>query len=175
MAEERGGMAVGGATERVQAERQAEVQSLLVRLRQYQAQAEGTLQQLNIVNQAIEEHNRAIETIKYLRDLENGDELLVPVGAGSYIYAKLSDVSRIIVRIGGGISAEKDPESAIKHLEKKREELERSQQEMTNILQRIEMEAQKIQARLQEIAGGGAGVGTAAEGGAGGGAFGGGF
>ena len=51
----------GGETDR---ERQAEVQSLLLRLRQYQAQAEATLQQLNIVNQAIDELNRAIDTIK---------------------------------------------------------------------------------------------------------------
>ena len=42
----------GGAAGR---ERQAEVQSLLLRLRQYQAQAEATLRQLNVVNQAIEE------------------------------------------------------------------------------------------------------------------------
>ena len=139
----------GGAAGR---EKQAEVQSLLLRLRQYQAQAEATLRQLNVVNQAIEEINRAVETIKYMKNLQNGDELIVPIGAGSFIYATLSDTNKVIVGIGGGISAEKSPDDAIKHLERRREELQKTQQELTNLMQRIEMEAQRIQARLQEIA-----------------------
>ena len=149
----------GGETDR---ERQAEVQSLLLRLRQYQAQAEATLQQLNIVNQAIDELNRAIDTIKYLKNLQNGDELIVPIGAGSFIYATLSDINKVIVGIGGGISAEKRPDDAIKHLERRREELQKTQQELTNLMQRIEMEAQRIQARLQEIAGGASTASTTA-------------
>jgi prefoldin alpha subunit len=131
---------------------QAEVQSLLLQLRQYQAQAEAMTQELVFVRQAFGEHERAIETIKQLKNLKVGDELIVPIGANSLIYVTLSNTDKIIVQIGGGISAEKDPDSSIVYLTEKRTALEGSQREMAGALQKIEQEAQKLQARLQELA-----------------------
>lgn len=131
---------------------QAEVQSLLLQLRQYQAQAEAMTQELVFVRQALGEHEKAIETIKQLKNLKVGDELIVPIGANSLIYVTLSNTDTIIVQIGGGISAEKDPDSSIVYLSEKRTALEGSQREMAGALQKIEQEAQKLQARLQELA-----------------------
>jgi prefoldin alpha subunit len=133
-------------------EQEAEVQSLVLRLRQYQAQAETTSQEMIFVRQAIGEHEKAIETIKHLKSMKPGDEMIVPIGANSYIYVTLGNTDKIIVRIGGGVSAEKDPESSMEYLKEKKKELENSQREMAGVLQRIEQEAQKIQTRLQEIA-----------------------
>ena len=78
---------------------QAELQSLLLRLRQYQAQAEQKTQELLFVRQAINEHEKAIETIKQLRKMKAGDELIVPIGANSSVYVTLSSTDKIIVRI----------------------------------------------------------------------------
>ncbi|RLG35015.1 prefoldin subunit alpha [Methanosarcinales archaeon] len=133
-------------------EQEAEVQSLVLRLRQYQAQAETTSQEMVFVRQAIGEHEKAIETIKQLKRMKAGDEMIVPIGANSYIYVTLGNTDKIIVRIGGGVSAEKDPDSSMEYLKEKKKELENSQREMAGVLQRIEQEAQKIQTRLQEIA-----------------------
>lgn len=140
-----------GVTERESAQ-QAEMQSLLLQLRQYQAQAEATSQEALFVRQAIGEHEKAIETIKQLKKLKAGDELIVPVGANSSVYVTLSNTDKVIVRIGGGVSAEKDPDSSIEYLTEKRGELENSQREITGVLQKIEQEAQKLQIRLQELA-----------------------
>jgi len=133
-------------------EQEAEVQSLVLRLRQYQTQAETTSQEMIFVRQAIGEHEKAIETIKQLKHMKAGDEMIVPIGANSYIYVTLGNTDKIIVRIGGGVSAEKDPDSSMEYLKEKKKELENSQREMAGVLQRIEQEAQKIQTRLQEIA-----------------------
>ncbi len=130
---------------------QPEVQSLLLRLRQYQAQGEATSQELVFVRQAIGEHEKAIETLKQLKKMKAGDELIVPIGANSSVYVTLSTTDKIIVRLGGGVSAEKDPDSSIQYLTEKRAELENSQREMTGILQKMEQEAQKLQTRLQEL------------------------
>ncbi|MBA7541920.1 Prefoldin subunit alpha [subsurface metagenome] len=148
---------------------QAEAQSLVLKLRQYQAQAETASQELMFVRQAIGEHEKAIETIKQLKKMKAGDELIVPIGANSSVYVTLSDTDKIIVRIGGGVSAEKDHDSSIEYLKENKEELENSLREMTGTLQRMEQEAQKLQARLQEIAaasstGAGAGIGTGRQG-----------
>ncbi|MBK5190945.1 MAG: prefoldin subunit alpha [Methanosarcinales archaeon] len=132
-------------------EQQAELQSLLLKLRQYQAQAEQMSQELLFVRQAISEHDKAIETIKQLKKMKAGDELIVPIGANSSIYVTLSSTDKIIVRVGGGVSAEKNPDSSIEYLSGMKTELENSQREMTSVLQRIEQEAQTLQARLQEL------------------------
>jgi len=131
---------------------QAELQSLLLRLRQYQAQAEQKTQELLFVRQAINEHEKAIETIKQLRKMKAGDELIVPIGANSSVYVTLSSTDKIIVRIGGGISAERDPDSSIAFLNEMKNELENTQREMAGELQKIDQEAQVLQARMQELA-----------------------
>jgi len=136
--------------EKERKEKESEVQSLALRLRQYQTQAETASQELVMVQQAISEHDRAIETIKHLKSLKPGDELIVPIGASSSIYVTLSNNDRVIVRIGGGVSA-KDPDSSIQFLEEKKRELEESQRQTASLLQRIEQEAQRLQARLQEL------------------------
>ena len=133
-------------------ELQAELQSLLLRLRQYQAQAEQKTQELLFVRQALNEHEKAIETIKQLKKMKAGDELIVPIGANSSVYVTLSTTDKIIVRIGGGVSAERDPDSSIVFLSEMKNELENTQREMAGELQRIEQEAQVLQTRMQELA-----------------------
>ncbi|MDI6885979.1 MAG: prefoldin subunit alpha [archaeon] len=133
-------------------EQQAELQSLLLRLRQYQAQGEQKTQELLFIRQALNDHEKAIETIKQLKKMKAGDELIVPIGANSSVYVTLSTTDKIIVRIGGGVSAERDPDSSIAYLSEMKTELENTQRETTSILQRIEQEAQVLQARLQELA-----------------------
>ena len=132
-------------------EQQAEIQSMLLQLRQYQAQAEQTTQELLFVRQAIAEHDKAIETIAQLKKMKAGGELLVPIGANSLIYVTLSSADKIIVRVGGGVSTERDPDSSAAYLTEKKGELENTQREMTTVLQTLEQEAQGLQARLQEL------------------------
>jgi len=132
-------------------DQQAELQSLLVRLRQYQAQAEQTSQEALFVQQAINDHDKAIETITQLKKMKAGDEMLVAIGANSSVYVTLSTTDKIIVRLGGGVSAERPPDAAITYLAEMRKQLENSQRELTGVLQKLEQEAQRVQARLQEL------------------------
>ncbi len=132
-------------------EQQAEMQSLYLQLRQYQAQVEQTTQELMFVRQAIAEHAKAIETITQLKKLKAGDELIVPIGANSSIYVTLSSTDKVVVMVGGGVSAERDPDSSVTYLTEKKTDLENSQREMAGILQRMEQEAQQLQLRLQEL------------------------
>ena len=132
-------------------EQQAELQTLVLKLRQYQAHAEQVSQELLLVRQAINEHDKAIETIKQLKAMKTGDELIVPIGANSSIYVTLSSTDKIIVGVGGGISAEKSPDSSIEYLGRVKTNLETTQQEKGSLLQKIEQEAQKLQVRLQGL------------------------
>lgn len=132
-------------------EEQAELQSLVSQLRQYQAQIEQATQELLFVRQATAEHDKAIETIKQLKKMKAGDELIVPIGANSSIYVTLSSTDKIIVMVGGGVSAERDPDASMAYLTEKKTELETSQREIAGILQKMEQEAHRLQVRLQEL------------------------
>ena len=83
--------------------------------------------------------------------MKAGDELIVPIGANSSIYVTLSSTDKIIVMVGGGVSAEKDPDASMAYLTEKKTELETSQREIAGIVQKMEQEAHRLQVRLQEL------------------------
>jgi len=65
----------------------------------------------------------AIESIKSLSQKPES-ETLVPIGMGTYIPARISSNSKIILNIGAGIAVEKDFPSAINYLEARIKEIE---------------------------------------------------
>ncbi|MHC1566531.1 MAG: prefoldin subunit alpha [Candidatus Syntropharchaeia archaeon] len=129
-----------------------EIQQMIIRLRQYQAQAELINGQIGLIQASINDHEKALATLKDLKSLKPGDELLVSIGAGSSIYTTLSKVDRVIIGLGAGVSAEKSPEEAIEILTKRSDELNEMRGKMTNTLIGIEQEIQKIQSELQAAA-----------------------
>lgn len=126
-----------------------ELQEMLIRIRQYQVQAEALAQQVAIAQSAISEHDTAISTIKSLKDTEKDSELLVPIGAGSYIHAKFNSVERIIVELGSGVSAERDSDGAVDILEGRKEDLGKSYTEANGRLAKLEQEIQRLQSIVQ--------------------------
>ncbi len=126
-----------------------ELQEKLVMVRQYQMQADALAQQIALAQTSIAEHDKAIMTIKGIKDLEIGSELMMPIGAGSFIYAKLGLVDQVVIEIGSGVNAEKDPLSAIAILEERREDLGQSLKSLDETIVKVEQEAQKLQSEVQ--------------------------
>ncbi len=81
------------------------------------SQREGTF--LNILREAI----AAIESLKSLSQ-KSESETLVPIGIGTYVPAKISSNSKIVLSIGAGVAVEKDFPSAINYLEAHIKEIE---------------------------------------------------
>jgi len=98
----------------------------LVMLETAKAQLDGLGKQQQLIQLAIEEHVRARETVKQLAKGVPGDTALIPLGADSYIHAKISDDRDSIVGIGSGISIRRTPEEAEKILDAKIDDLSRA-------------------------------------------------
>ncbi|MDR0198590.1 MAG: prefoldin subunit alpha [Methanomassiliicoccaceae archaeon] len=79
----------------------------------YNSQLESFAQQAQIFRASLEEALRARETMKAFLNAKEGDEILVPIGATSFVTAKASGSGKAIVGIGTRISVEKDLDSAI--------------------------------------------------------------
>jgi len=63
-------------------------------LDQYREQIEALAQQQDLVRISLEEHLRAKETLTQYRQAGRGAEVLVPIGANSFVAAESKDVDK---------------------------------------------------------------------------------
>ena len=113
------------------------------------AQLEGLMKQQQLIQLAVDEHVRARETIKDLAKGEIGDDILIPLGADSYIHAKISDRRDAIVGVGAGVSILRTPEDAQKILDDKIDELSRAFKTVTDKASQLEGMIQELTDRVQ--------------------------
>ena len=115
----------------------------------------ATLQsRLNIVRAAINEVNLAHATLEGLTKLQDGDDALVPVGAGSYIRMKIADSKKLVMGIGAGTAMEKDAASSIDELKSRILDLDKAsssiQQQLDQVLARYDQDREALNQLLQQ-------------------------
>lgn len=114
------------------------------------AQLEGLAKQQELIQLAVEEHVRARETIKQMAKGNPGDDILVPLGADSYIHAKISDNRDAIVGAGSGVSIKRKPEEAEKILDSKIDDLSRAFKSISDKAAETEALVQELTQRVQD-------------------------
>ncbi|MCU0859865.1 MAG: prefoldin subunit alpha [Thermoplasmata archaeon] len=114
------------------------------------AQLEGLIRQRELIQMAVEEHVRARETIKNLLDSKPGDEVLIPVGADSYVHAKVSEKRDAVVGVGSGVSIQRGAEDAEKILQGRIDDLSQAFQKVSERANQLEGFVQEMTAKLQE-------------------------
>ncbi len=112
-------------------------------------QLEGLMRQQQLIQLAVDEHVRARETLKELAKGAPGDEVLMPLGANSYVPARISENRDAIIGIGAGISIQRNREEAEKFLDLKIDELSRAFKQVTERAQQLEGAIQELSDRMQ--------------------------
>jgi prefoldin alpha subunit len=103
----------------------------------------GVLQsRLDIVRAAINEVTLAYNTLEGMKKLQNGEDTLVPVGAGSYIRMQVADSKKLVMGIGAGVALEKDVESSVEELKGRLQDLDKAR---TSIQQQLEQTGTRYQ------------------------------
>ena len=115
------------------------------------AQLEALLKQQDLIQLAVEEHVRARETIKAMSKGSPGDEVLVPLGADSYVHARISDNRDAIVGIGSQVSVMKSNEDAEKVLDLRIDDLSRAFKSVSERAQQTEQAIQELTEKLQDM------------------------
>lgn len=100
-----------------------EIRRLLAAYEQYQAQAEGISHQLGLSQIAAQGLESALAAVDALQEAEVGQEILVPIGSGSFIHGKLASKENVILNVGAGVSIEKRSEEAIEILRTRKNEV----------------------------------------------------
>ena len=105
--------------------KQEELQQKFVLYQLLQSRIEELKQQIEMLQQK----NMEMETTKFalgeINSMKEGNEVLVPLGSGCYVYGKSTNSKKILVDIGAGVMTNKPPEEAQGLVEEKREEIER--------------------------------------------------
>ncbi len=112
---------------------------------QHQAEAEAIVQQLGLFQLSIEGCEKARKAVEAMEAAEDGQDMLVPIGQGSFIHARLASKEKVVVGVGAGVSIEKSAKDAKDALSQRKAQLSEASAKLNQTLSRIEAEMGKIQ------------------------------
>ncbi len=128
------------------------LQKLQDELRSLMAQAEQLRAQIETINTVIEDLFAAIEVLDYIAKEGKGKVVLVPIGAGNFIKAKIEDVNTVIMSVGGRLSIETSIEEARKAIEDRISVLERVRLDLLRKLEEVNRRINEILPKVEELA-----------------------
>ena len=129
----------------------ADPRSLLMQHREYQRRAEALQQQISMVSLSAQDCQRAITTIEELEKEKAGAQTMVPIGSGSFVYAKLDMIDKVVVNVGAGISIEKSVPEAKEILQRRKNELDKILEKMNTTLGQLAQGMQAIEAQVAAL------------------------
>jgi len=128
-----------------------EIRRLLAAYQQYQAQADGIMRQLSLTQLTAEGLERASTAVDALGRAEVGQEIMVPIGSGSFIHATLASKEKVVLNVGAGVHIEKDAAEAQEILKVRKAEVLEGSRKLNEVLSKIDQEMQKIQTVMQQF------------------------
>ena len=130
--------------EKLSNEEQQKLQQIFNELQNYEAMADLLRQQINMIANSLTELSMTVETIKTIRELKLGTEILVPIGSDSFVTTKLAATDKVITGLGADVSAEQSVDGAKQMLEARITELGR-------VLEQARQELEKIGKQIEEL------------------------
>src|SRR3989304_9187818 len=126
-----------------------------VELRLLEQAPEAIQSRLNMINAVIADLTYAHVALEGLEKEKENAELLVPIGGSSYVKAKLTNVDKLIVGIGAGVSVEKTLPETKDIIKTRLGDLEKSrlslQQQFSQVVEKINEDRSKFEELVAEM------------------------
>ena len=136
------------------AQTEEELRRLSVEMRYLEQTADALQQRISMVNAAITDLTYANMTLDGIEKEKENAEMLVPIGGGSYVKAKIADTNKIIVSMGSGVSIEKTLQEAKTTLKERLDELEKTmnsaQQQFSQVAERLNSGRNRLETLLAQ-------------------------
>lgn len=120
----------------------------LVQQRVYEGSARTLQARLDIINAAMNEFALASSTLEGIKSQRSDADALIPVGGGSFVRAKLADISKIVVGVGAGVAIEKPIDLSITEIKDRIAGLDKArttlQEQLNQTLIRLEENREKL-------------------------------
>ncbi len=114
-------------------------------------QLENMSKEAEILQMSLNEHIRALETLKAYAKVGEGKEILVPIGAGAFLPARSAGAATALVSVGAGLTVEKKVDEAVEALEKSAAEVEAEERKLLQNMKNLEKNAQVLSQRVQTL------------------------
>lgn len=127
-----------------------EVRQAMAALETYRLQLETLAQQAQILTASAEEAARARETLGALAKASEGDEIMVPVGASSFVTARAAASPKAVVSIGNRVSVEKGLDDAIAYMESNLAEVKDALAKVNDTIREMDTAYRSLQVAVQQ-------------------------
>ncbi len=128
---------------------EAELQQAVAALETARAQLTALARQEELLRVSLEEYARARETMVRYTESPVGTQILVPIGADSFLFANVADVEKCIVGIGSQVALEDAMEKAIERLDHRITQLQGVQEDLLKRIGQMEDRVNSYAAAVQ--------------------------
>jgi prefoldin alpha subunit len=127
-----------------------QIRELISRMQLFQQRMEALQQQANLVQMSLQDMDNALKALSALEGQKSRHEMLVPIGAGSYVHATLSKPEQVLVNLGAGVSMEKTVADSKSVIQSRRTDLEKVLLETTGAMEQTENELMRLQQEAEK-------------------------
>ena len=116
----------------------------------YNQQLENISRQIRLLQASRDETVRASRTLEALAHAKEGDEVLIPIGASSFVTVKVTDKKTAVVGIGNKISVDKEYSDAKDFMDRNSAEISDAIQKSVAAMQEIQQYTEDLAAAVQD-------------------------
>ncbi len=107
--------------------------------------------QLQISQAALNDYTKAKLTLENLAKSTKEDDILIPIGGGTFVKGNLTDNNKILTDIGAGIVTEKPLKDALAKVDERIKLMQENRDKLINLAQKIQTEAAELSQKTQEL------------------------
>jgi prefoldin alpha subunit len=126
-----------------------EIQALQRYLQEYGQQVEIYSQQFQLIEEGRMEATAAIETLKSIGSSEEEEVVLLQLGGGASVRARIVEPQKVLLNIGSDVVVERSNPEAIGYLQDRITEMEASGKKVAETIDRIRTQMNEIARRIE--------------------------
>ena len=110
-------------------------------------------EQLGYLGALSQEFGRSRLALEALKDAKPGEEVLLSLGGGNFVRAKVADPSKVISGLGAGYSVEGSVQDALRRCDEQLEAAREASQKLQEEAQRTLQQMQALEERIAQLQG----------------------
>ena len=127
-----------------------ELRQALATLETMKVQLDAMAQQTRFFQLSLEETMRAHDTLDAFAKAKEGDEVLVPAGASSFVIATVTSKRKAVVGIGNKVSIDMDLDEAAKYMADSANEVKDAIQKLNENMRQMDSQARSLSMSIQQ-------------------------
>ena len=127
-----------------------ELRQALATLETMKVQLDAMAQQARFFQLSLEETMRAHDTLDAFAKAKEGDEVLVPAGASSFVIATVTSKRKAVVGIGNKVSIDMDLDEAAKYMADSANEVKKKKKKLNENMRQMDSQARSLSMSIQQ-------------------------